>query len=128
ADPARADKRVDPRRPRSGGGRALAAHDRAGDRRRRPLRPAGSRSRGGDARRARRRFAYASRRGSPMTESPTSITLDPALARAGPAAESFARLWRGLWRQDHIPPELLELCRLTFARLHDAPDEIAAAN
>lgn len=63
-----------------------------------------------------------------MTESPTSITLDPALAKAGPAAESFARLWRGLWRQDHIPPELLELCRLTFARLHDAPDEIAAAN
>jgi hypothetical protein len=63
-----------------------------------------------------------------MTENPTSITLDPALAKAGPAAESFARLWRGLWRQDHIPPELLELCRLTFARLHDAPDEIAAAN
>lgn len=63
-----------------------------------------------------------------MTETLTSITLDARLAKAGPAAESFARLWRGFWRQGHIPPELLELCRLTFARLHDAADEIAATN
>lgn len=63
-----------------------------------------------------------------MTDNLTSITLDPALASAGPAAESFARLWRSLWRQGHIPPELLDLCRLTFARLHDEAGEIAAAN
>lgn len=63
-----------------------------------------------------------------MTDSMTSLTLDATLARAGPAAESFARLWRSLWRQGHVPPELLELCRLTLARLHDDPAEIAVAN
>jgi hypothetical protein len=63
-----------------------------------------------------------------MTDMPTSVTLDAHLATAGPAAESFARLWRSLWQQDYVPPVTLELCRLTFARLHDDAAEIAAAN
>lgn len=63
-----------------------------------------------------------------MTDAPTSISLDAHLAIAGPAAESFARLWRTLWRQDHLPAELLELCRLTMARLHGDAGEQAAAN
>lgn len=63
-----------------------------------------------------------------MTEGITSVTLDAALAKAGPAAESFARLWRSLWQQAHIPPELLELCRLTLARLHEDTGELAATN
>jgi len=58
----------------------------------------------------------------------TSLTLDPHLAPAGAAAESFARLWAGLRTQQRIPPELLELCRLTFARLHDDAGEMAAVN
>lgn len=63
-----------------------------------------------------------------MTEDYSSVSLDDALAKAGPAAASFARLWERLWRQDHIPPELLELCRLTLARLHDDAVELAAAS
>lgn len=63
-----------------------------------------------------------------MSEQLTSLTLDTALARAGPAAQSFARLWESLWRQEHVPPELLELCRLTLARLHEDGKELAATN
>lgn len=58
----------------------------------------------------------------------TSLTLDQHLAPAGASAESFARLWAGLWRQRRIPPDLLEACRLTFARLHDDVGEMAAVN
>jgi len=57
-----------------------------------------------------------------------SINLDSALTRAGPAAESFARIWKTIWSQRYIKPEELELCRLTFARLHADEDEIAAPN
>ncbi|WP_380872486.1 hypothetical protein ACFB49_34180 [Sphingomonas sp. DBB INV C78] len=63
-----------------------------------------------------------------MTDVITSISLDDALAKAGPAAASFARLWASLWKQDHVPVELLELCRLTFARLHQSGAEMAATN
>jgi len=66
----------------------------------------------------------------PMTDAttPTSIDLDIHLASAGPAAESFAALWATLWRQNHVPADLLELCRLTLARLHKDAAEIAATN
>jgi hypothetical protein len=57
-----------------------------------------------------------------------SLTLDAQLSRAGPAAETFAELWRTLWRQAYIKPEELELCRLTFARLHADEEELAAPN
>ncbi|OCC24169.1 hypothetical protein MB02_07840 [Croceicoccus estronivorus] len=63
-----------------------------------------------------------------MTIPITSVTLDQSLSRAGPAAASFARLWTSLWAQDQLPQGLLELCRLTFARLHRDQDELAASN
>jgi hypothetical protein len=63
-----------------------------------------------------------------MSSQATSINLDQQLARGGPAAASFARLWERLWRQDYLPPELLELCRLTFARMHGDTIEMAASN
>jgi hypothetical protein len=59
---------------------------------------------------------------------PTSMNLDEHLGQAGPAAQSFARLWGKLWHQEYVSAELLELCRLTLARLHRDPLEMAAAN
>jgi hypothetical protein len=56
------------------------------------------------------------------------MNLDAHLAKAGPAADSFARLWHKLWHQDFLSAELLELCRLTLARLHSDAAEIAASN
>jgi hypothetical protein len=58
----------------------------------------------------------------------TSLTLDEQLAPAGAAAASFARLWRSLWVQPYVPAELLELCRLTLARLHRDQAEREAVN
>ena len=58
----------------------------------------------------------------------TSLSLDAQLAPAGPAAESFARLWASLWSGRYLPVPLLELCRLTFARLHDDAAEKEARN
>lgn len=63
-----------------------------------------------------------------MPEITTSINLDEHLACGGPAAHSFLLLWESLWHQEHIPPELLELCRLTFARLHQDQLEQSAVN
>lgn len=63
-----------------------------------------------------------------MTDILTSVSLDVHLAKAGPAADSFARLWVNLWQQNHVPAVTLELCRLTMARMHDDAAEIAAAN
>lgn len=58
----------------------------------------------------------------------TSLTLDRHLAIAGPAAMSLAELWSRLWRQRYIPAELLELCRLSFARMHRDESEQTAGN
>lgn len=58
----------------------------------------------------------------------TSLNLDARLAAAGAAAETFARLSANLWKQPYVSAELLELCRLTLARLHRDEAEIAAAN
>lgn len=60
--------------------------------------------------------------------SATSLDLDRHLARAGSAAASFARLWQALWVQPYITPALLEMCRLTLARLHQDERELAAEN
>jgi hypothetical protein len=49
---------------------------------------------------------------------PTSLNVDRSLALAGAAAASFARLWQSLWVQPYVTAALLELCRLTLARLH----------
>lgn len=58
----------------------------------------------------------------------TSLSLDAALTSGGPSATSFARLWRSLWDQPYLPNALLELCRLTFARLHADSIEMEADN
>lgn len=58
----------------------------------------------------------------------TSVALGRHIAAAGSAAESFDKLWSAIWTQQRIPAELLELCRLTLARLHDYAPEIAASN
>ncbi|MBS0378564.1 MAG: hypothetical protein JSS29_08765 [Proteobacteria bacterium] len=60
--------------------------------------------------------------------SPTSIDLDRALAAAGTPAASFARLWQSLWVAPYVSAELLELCRLTLARLHRDAAELGAPN
>jgi hypothetical protein len=59
---------------------------------------------------------------------PTSLNLDRHLAIAGSTAASFARLWQRLWLQPYLSAELLELCRLTLARLHRDQLEFAAIN
>lgn len=58
----------------------------------------------------------------------TSLNLDQQLASAGAAAASFARLWQSLWTQPYVTPELLELCRLLLARLHQDEIELRASN
>jgi hypothetical protein len=63
-----------------------------------------------------------------MPSQATSLNLDQHLAQAGPAALSFSRLWERLWQQDYLRPALLELCRLTFARMHGDKVEMAASN
>ncbi len=64
----------------------------------------------------------------PAATSPNSLDLDLRLANAGGAAASFARLSASLWQQRYVSPGLLELCRLTLARLHRDEVEIAAIN
>ncbi len=64
----------------------------------------------------------------PAPASPTSLDLDLQLALAGGPAASFARLSASLWQQPYVSAELLELCRLTLARLHRDEIEIAAVN
>jgi len=58
----------------------------------------------------------------------SSVSLDRALAGAGPAAESFARFWESLWYQPYLSRGLLEQCRRTLARLHGDAVELAAVN
>jgi hypothetical protein len=58
----------------------------------------------------------------------TSLNLDRHLAQAGSAAASFARLWQRLWLQPYVSADLLEMCRLTLARLHRDQLEFAAHN
>jgi len=60
--------------------------------------------------------------------SPNSLDLDRSLVIAGSPAASFARLWQALWVQPHVAPPLLEMCRLTLARLHRDESELSAAN
>jgi alkylhydroperoxidase family enzyme len=53
----------------------------------------------------------------------TSFTLDERLVPAGPIAGVFAELSAQFWHQPHLSAELVELCRLTLAVMHGAPDE-----
>jgi hypothetical protein len=59
---------------------------------------------------------------------PTSLNIDRSLALAGAPAASFARLWQSLWVQPYLTAALLELCRLTLARLHQDDLELTASN
>jgi ATP/maltotriose-dependent transcriptional regulator MalT len=58
----------------------------------------------------------------------TSFTLDDRLAVAGPIAAQFRDLAAQFWDQPHVPPALLELCRLDLAVLHKAEAEQAQRN
>ncbi|MCG3170923.1 MAG: hypothetical protein CALGDGBN_02494 [Pseudomonadales bacterium] len=49
-----------------------------------------------------------------------SDSLSSALAPAGELARDFDAVWERIWRQDHVPPRTLELCRLRLAVLHGA--------
>jgi alkylhydroperoxidase family enzyme len=54
----------------------------------------------------------------------TSANLIEKLRAAGDAAAPFEELWQAIWRQPHVPAEILELCRLNLARLHRADAEL----
>lgn len=59
-----------------------------------------------------------------MDQTPiTSDTLSRALAPGGTLARDFNVVWNDIWRQDHVPPEALELARLRLAQLHGATAE-----
>lgn len=63
-----------------------------------------------------------------MSASLTSIDLDRHLAAAGAPAATFAALCNSLWDQPYLSAQLLEMCRLTLARLHRDAAELAAHN
>jgi len=58
----------------------------------------------------------------------TSFNIDGKLASAGSIAAQFRDLSAMFWDQAHIPPALLELCRLDLALLHKAEAEQAQRN
>jgi hypothetical protein len=62
----------------------------------------------------------------PADSAVTSETVSGALAPGGAMARDFNAVWEQLWRQDHVPPRLLELCRLRLAQLLGAGAERAA--
>ena len=57
-----------------------------------------------------------------------SLNLDAELAVAGPTAASFSRLWQKVWQSPYLPAELIDLCRLTLARLHADAADLEATN
>jgi hypothetical protein len=66
--------------------------------------------------------------GGRIMGSVTSFSVDDRLAAAGPIAQQFHDLSAKFWDLPHIPPELIELCRLDLAVMHKAEAEIAAHN
>ncbi len=58
----------------------------------------------------------------------TSFNIDGQLAVAGSIAGQFRDLSALFWAQSHIPPALLELCRIDLALLHKAEAEQAQRN
>lgn len=52
-----------------------------------------------------------------------SNSLSVVLAPAGELARDFDAVWDRIWRQDHVPPRTLELCRLRLAVMHGATEE-----
>jgi hypothetical protein len=58
----------------------------------------------------------------------SSLTIDGKLAPAGSIAAQFRDISSKFWDLPHIPPALLELCRLDLAVLHMAEAERAGRN
>jgi len=62
-----------------------------------------------------------------VNESPlNSHSLSAALQAGGELTLAFDAVWQRLWSQTHIPPAVLELCRLRLAQLHGAAGEVGA--
>lgn len=51
-------------------------------------------------------------------------TLPTALAAGGRITEAYEAVWDALWKQPHLPSQLLELCRLRLAQFHGATAEL----
>jgi len=56
------------------------------------------------------------------SDSLTTILQGPG----GEMARRYEALWQAVWRQGHVPPGVLELCRLRLAQLHGAARELDA--
>jgi alkylhydroperoxidase family enzyme len=56
-----------------------------------------------------------------------STTVSNLLSAGGEMARRYDAVWDSVWNQPHVPPPVLELCRLRIARLHDATAELDAA-
>lgn len=57
-----------------------------------------------------------------------SIERDTLMGRLPAVGEPFQRMYASLWEQSHLPPAVLELCRLRMAQLHrSATDQAQAA-
>ena len=49
---------------------------------------------------------------------------ESVLAKVPAIAAPFNALYRSLWSQEHLPPAILELCRLRLAQLHRCDGEL----
>lgn len=49
---------------------------------------------------------------------------DSTIAIAAELAVPFAALYQSLWAQPHVPADILELCRLRLAQLHQCAAEL----
>ena len=56
-----------------------------------------------------------------------SDSLSRALGAGGELAQRFNEVWEQLWQQDHVPPRILEMCRLRLATLLGAEAEMIQA-
>lgn len=56
----------------------------------------------------------------------TTANLSTALVEGGILARDFENAWEQFWQQDHIPPIILDICRLRLAGLHGAAAEAAS--
>lgn len=54
-----------------------------------------------------------------------SDSLSEHLAQGGVLLHRYDAVWSHLWRQTHVPADVLELCRLRLAKLHGAQADMA---
>lgn len=55
----------------------------------------------------------------------TTQSLTSLLQVGGELSGRFSNAWEKFWHQDHVPPLVLEMCRLRLAQLHGAESEIS---